>query len=250
MGQANYNAFNKWKKVWVAGFLEKEHRSIIRRQNQLKQVCDGPLQWKMVVADFLGTFDIWLPMYNFDNAEWICRQWVEIVLKKCASKIQEARKKGREGNKQPVTDLGEHTSKKARCNLLKLPNTTFMVVICWVLNGKDMVQAPKQLQVSYTDVRNWEELIDFIDKNGGPKEPYIMTLMFKYTLEQDELEEGYMGLYTNGQMIMHPIYGQISYNCCLAKAFELKVGHNPKIFLVKIKRGTEKKIAEHVIRPT
>jgi len=23
MGQANYSAFNRWKKVWVAGFLEK-----------------------------------------------------------------------------------------------------------------------------------------------------------------------------------------------------------------------------------
>jgi len=38
MGQANYSAFNKWKKVWVAGFLEKKHRSIIRGQNQLKQL--------------------------------------------------------------------------------------------------------------------------------------------------------------------------------------------------------------------
>ena len=33
MGQANYSAFNKWKKVWVAGFLEKKHWSIIRGQN-------------------------------------------------------------------------------------------------------------------------------------------------------------------------------------------------------------------------
>jgi len=33
MGQANYSAFNKWQKVWVAGFLEKKHRSIIRGQN-------------------------------------------------------------------------------------------------------------------------------------------------------------------------------------------------------------------------
>jgi len=29
MGQPNFSAFNKWKKVWVAGFLEKKHRSII-----------------------------------------------------------------------------------------------------------------------------------------------------------------------------------------------------------------------------
>jgi len=38
MGQANYSAFNKWKKVWVAGFLENKHLSIIRGQNRLKQL--------------------------------------------------------------------------------------------------------------------------------------------------------------------------------------------------------------------
>ena len=38
MGQANYSAFNKWKKIWEAGFWEKKHRSIIRGQNHLKQV--------------------------------------------------------------------------------------------------------------------------------------------------------------------------------------------------------------------
>jgi hypothetical protein len=36
IGQANYSAFNKWKKGWVAGFLEKEHRSIIQGQKRLK----------------------------------------------------------------------------------------------------------------------------------------------------------------------------------------------------------------------
>jgi hypothetical protein len=69
MGQPNFSAFNKWKKVWVAGFLEKKHRSIIRGQNRLKQLRDGPLHWETVVADFLETFETWLPLENFDNAE-------------------------------------------------------------------------------------------------------------------------------------------------------------------------------------
>jgi len=69
MGQANYSAFNKWKKVWLAGFLEKKHRSIIRGQNRLNLVPDGPLHWEMVVAYFLATFENWLPLVNFDNAE-------------------------------------------------------------------------------------------------------------------------------------------------------------------------------------
>ena len=68
MGQPNYSAFNKWMKVWVAGFLEKKHRSIIRGQNRLKQVRDGPLHWETAVADFLATFKNWLLLVNFDTA--------------------------------------------------------------------------------------------------------------------------------------------------------------------------------------
>ena len=112
MGQPNFCAFNKWKKVWVAGFLEKRHRSIIPGQNRLKQLRDRPLRWEMAVADFLETFETWLPMQNFDNAEWIQRQWVEMFMKKCASDVRKARKQGRRGNKRPATDLGERTGKK------------------------------------------------------------------------------------------------------------------------------------------
>jgi len=77
-----------------------------------------------------------------------------------------------------------------------------------------------------------------------------MTSLFKCTLEQDDLEEEYMGLYTNGEMIMNPIYGQICNNCCLSKGFKSKLGHNPKIFLLEIQRGTEKEFGEHIIRLT
>jgi len=160
------------------------------------------------------------------------------------------RNKGRRGNKPPATHLGEHAGTTARSKLTELPNTTFSVMIHWVSNGKDMVPAPKQLQASYTDVRHWEELVDFVDKNGGLKEPHILRSMFKCTLEQDELEEEYMGIYKLGQMINDPIYGQISYNCCLSNAFKLKLGHNVKIFLVEMMRATGKEIAEHIIRPT
>jgi len=71
MGQPNFSAFNEWKKVWVAGFLGKKHWYIITGQNHLKQLRDGPLRWEMAVADFLETFETWLPLENFDNAEWI-----------------------------------------------------------------------------------------------------------------------------------------------------------------------------------
>ena len=54
MGQPNFSAFKKWKRVWVAGFLEKKHRYITRRQNQFKQLRDGPLVWETAVAHFFG----------------------------------------------------------------------------------------------------------------------------------------------------------------------------------------------------
>jgi hypothetical protein len=69
MRQPNFSTFNKWEKVWVAGFLEKKHRSIIWGQNRLKPLRDGPLHGETVVADFLETFETWLPLENFDNAK-------------------------------------------------------------------------------------------------------------------------------------------------------------------------------------
>jgi hypothetical protein len=39
-GHPNFSTFNKWMNVYVVGFLEKKHQSIIRMQNSLKQVRD------------------------------------------------------------------------------------------------------------------------------------------------------------------------------------------------------------------
>jgi hypothetical protein len=61
-----------------------------------------------------------------------------------------------------------------------------------------MVLALKQLQASYTDVRHWEEFVDFFNQNGGPKEPYIVTSIFKFPLEHNKLEEESMGIFTHG----------------------------------------------------
>ena len=74
MGQPKFSAFNKWKKVWVAGFLEKKHQPIMRGQNRSKQLWDRPLHWQTVVADFLDTFETWLTLENFDTGERIPRQ--------------------------------------------------------------------------------------------------------------------------------------------------------------------------------
>jgi len=123
-------------------------------------------------------------------------------------------------------------------------------MIYWVSNGMNMAPAHKQFQALYTDVRHWEELVDFINKNGGPNELYNLTSMFKCTLQWDELEEEYMGIYKHGQIINDPIYALISYNCCLSNAFKSKLGHNVKILVGEMKRAPGKEIAEHVIRPT
>jgi hypothetical protein len=59
-----------------------------------------------------------------------------------------------------------------------------------------------------------------------------------------------MALYKHWQMIDDPIYGQISYNCCLSNAFKLKLGHHMKTVLVEMLRATGKEIAEQIIGPT
>ena len=54
-----------------------------------------------------------------------------------------------------------------------------MVVIRRVPNGNNDPTSSMQFQASYTDVRHWEELFDFIEKNCGPKEPYCLTVLYK-----------------------------------------------------------------------
>jgi len=57
MGQAKDSVVNKWKKVWVAGFLHNKHWSMIQEQNHLNQVQDWPQHWETAVVCFFG--NIW-----------------------------------------------------------------------------------------------------------------------------------------------------------------------------------------------
>ena len=133
-----------------------------------------------------------------------------MLLMKCASEVRKATQNGRRGDKRRAMNLEQRADKGARCNLPKLPNTTFMVVICRVQNSNNDKTPSMQLQALYTDVGHWEELIDFIEQNCGPKEPYCLTTIYKCNLTQGKLDEEYMGLYALGQMMNDPLYGRIS----------------------------------------
>ena len=170
-------------------------------------------------------------------------------LKKFASEVQEARKKGSRRNKRPATDLSEPGGNTATGNITELPNTTFMIVIRRELNSNNEQTSSMQLQPLYTDLRHWEELTNFIEKNCGPKEPYSLTALYKCNLTQEELDEEYMGLYPPWQMMNDPLYGQISYNSSLSNAFKLKLGQDVKLLWVEMKSATGKDIAKDVIRP-
>jgi hypothetical protein len=98
IGQRNISKFNMWKNVLVAGFHKKKHRSSSLEQNHLEQPQNGLLHGETTVADFLETFESVVPLGNFQNAEWIWRQWVQICVNQCASELQEVGKKGRRGN--------------------------------------------------------------------------------------------------------------------------------------------------------
>ena len=78
IGQLNISALNKWKKVGVAGFLEKKHRSIIQGQIRLKQVWDRPLHWEWQSQRF---WRHWRPgcrwlisimLNGFASSRWRC----------------------------------------------------------------------------------------------------------------------------------------------------------------------------------
>jgi hypothetical protein len=95
MQDRNFSACNRWKKVSVAGFMEKKHRFKIQGQNRCEQLQDGPLLWETTVPDILETIESGLPLENVNNAQLIRREWVRICVKQCAGEVREARKKGK-----------------------------------------------------------------------------------------------------------------------------------------------------------
>lgn len=84
---------------------------------------------------------------------------------KYASESREMRDMRIQGNKWPAIYLGERVRKQARGHPKQMPNTILLVVICWVPNCNDIVLSAKQLQVWYTDERDWEQLVDSIENN-------------------------------------------------------------------------------------
>jgi len=140
----------------------------------------------------------------------------------------------------PLLTLGNHP---------EVPDEMLMVMIWWVSNVNDIVLSPKQQQNLYTDLWHWEELNEFIHKNGGQKEAYLLTMICQCTTDQDKLDKEYIGIYTHGQMIIEPKWGHMSYNCHLSNTVKLKHGQNQTMFLIAITRATRKEFAEHVIRP-
>jgi hypothetical protein len=82
-----------------------------------------------------------------------------------------------------------------------------MVVIRRVMNDNNDATTSMQFEASYTDVSDWEELIDFIEKNCSPKEPCCLNALYKCNLKQEELDKEYMGSYPPGQMMNNPLYG-------------------------------------------
>jgi len=219
----------------------------MRGQKHLRRHCVGPMHRETPVTEGSVTFENCLPLDTFENAERIVWQWVEMVWKKCARDSLEARNKGMWGNKWPATDLRAWVGQKVRGYHPALQNTVCIVLIHRVSNACNMILSPKQLQASYTNVRHWEQLIDLMNRNKGLRVPQIRTSMFNCNLEQVELDKDYMGWYTHGEMIIDPIYGQISYNCFLSNAFKVKLGHNLKTFLVEWKSSTGKQIVGHLI---
>jgi len=56
----------------MGGWVSQEEASVDNpRSEPVKQLQDGPQHWEAAVADFLETFETWLPLETFDNAERI-----------------------------------------------------------------------------------------------------------------------------------------------------------------------------------
>jgi hypothetical protein len=74
VGQPNFSPFDKWKRVLLAGFLKKNHSSIILGPHHSKQWVVVTLQSETAVADGLKSFKTWLPLESFNDTKWIWPQ--------------------------------------------------------------------------------------------------------------------------------------------------------------------------------
>jgi len=104
MGHSNYSAFNKWKKLRVAGFLEKMDCGITRGHNNFYQLQDEPLHREIVVEDIVVIFENRLLLDPVHTAGWNQWQCIESVVKKCASPGKRFGKQRRQSIKQQVKD--------------------------------------------------------------------------------------------------------------------------------------------------
>jgi len=146
--------------------------------------------WTLSTPSFLWKTSIMLN--GFGNNVWRC-SWGNLQVR-----FGRWGKWEGEATSKPATDLGERAGNKARGNVPELPNKTCRVVIRRVPNSNNDRTSTVQFQASYTDVRHWEELIDFIETNCSPKEPSCLTGLYKSNLTQEELDEEDMGLYAPG----------------------------------------------------
>jgi len=74
-----------------------------------------------------------------------------------------------------------------------------MIVIRGMPNVNNDMTSNMQYNAAYTDVRHCEELIDYMEQNCSPKEPYFLTAIYKCNLTQEELYKEYTELYPLGQ---------------------------------------------------
>jgi len=156
--------------------------------------------------------------------------------------------KGRQDNQWLPMDVGYVLGYHARINDVKRLNFEFIVRPRWVSNGNNYLISHKHLPASYTNAGNWEMLIDLNNIIGGPEEPYMITSIFRCIQEENQLDKAYVWVYTDGQMMNDPVYGQILYDFCLWHTFKLKLGHSVKISFVEMRSAGGKEIAEHLMK--
>jgi len=80
------------------------------------------------------------------------------------------------------------------------------------------------------------------------KQPYHLTAIVESIMTQDVLDEVYMQSYASRQLMYCPIYGQISFNCCVSNVFILKLGYNLKQLMLEKKAATGNDIVEYESR--
>jgi len=145
----------------------------------------------MAVSDVFITLENQLHWGPVNNAKLIWSQWIKMLFRKYPGDVHKARKRAGPGDKWLAMDIRKCLGKNETSNLPELVHTTVVCKMCWVQH--DDHTYPENLEPCvqiWAAGRSWLISSRMLE---AWKNHTVLTKIFLFTLDQEELDEEYIG---------------------------------------------------------